>query len=199
MPQLSGEDLQDLHGALLEAFPTLDGLAQLLTFRLGANLQAIAGASNLSDATFKVITWAEATGRTRALITGARDENPGNERLSATAARLLTVLDTPHVTDVIPWWRRLSARRANLLFGAGWCAVTRARCGLQHRARAGQSHTRRRRTCCHDEAGWSGRSRRHIDSWRASGICRGPAAVWHVVEWWRCGADIDGRHGRSHG
>jgi hypothetical protein len=123
MPQLSGEDLQDLHGALLEAFPTLDSLAQLLTFRLGANLQAIAGASNLSDATFKVITWAEATGRTRALITGARDENPGNERLSATAARLLTVLDTPHVMDVIPWWRRLSARRANLLFGVGWCAV----------------------------------------------------------------------------
>jgi 4-amino-4-deoxy-L-arabinose transferase-like glycosyltransferase len=50
-------------GALLEAFPTLDGLAQLLTFHLGANLQAIAGAGNLSDATFKVITWAEATGR----------------------------------------------------------------------------------------------------------------------------------------
>jgi len=123
MPQLSGEDLQDLHSALLEAFPTVDNLAQLLTFHLGANLQTVAGSSNLSDAAFKVITWAEATGRTRALITGAREANPGNERLSTVATRLLATLDAPHITDVIPWWRRLAARRANLMFGAGWIIV----------------------------------------------------------------------------
>jgi hypothetical protein len=123
MTQLSGEDLQDLHGALLEAFPTLDSLAQLLTFHLGANLQTIAGGSNLSDATFKVLTWSEATGRTRALIAGAREENPGNERLATVAARLLPILDAPHLMDTIPWWRRLAARRANLLFGTGWILV----------------------------------------------------------------------------
>jgi hypothetical protein len=125
MPQLSGEDLQDLHRALLDAFPTRDDLAQLLTFRLDMNLEEIAGDSNLKDAAFATVNWAEATGRTRALIAAATAQNPGNPRLAATAVRLLKIIDNPPhgVARSGRWWRTLTTRRANLVFGAAWISV----------------------------------------------------------------------------
>ena len=119
MPELSGEDLQDLHGALLDAFPTIEGFAQLLTFRLGANLQAIAGSTNLSDAVFKVVNWAETTGRMRELVVSARAENPGNERLAAVAGRVIPALDKQ--IDPRPVGNRLRrALESRIVFAAVW-------------------------------------------------------------------------------
>jgi hypothetical protein len=125
MPLLSGEDQHDLQRALLDAFPTRDDLAQLLRFQLDTNLEEIAGDSNLRDTAFTIVTWAEATGRTRALVTAATAQNPGNPYLASTAPRLLKTIDglEPGASAPGRAWRTLVTRRPNLVFGVVWVAT----------------------------------------------------------------------------
>jgi hypothetical protein len=81
---LTGGRFQALMNALLAAFPTGQALARLVRFKLELNLDEVA-AGNLTDQTFALVRWAEAHGRVRELIEGARAENPTNDTLAAFA------------------------------------------------------------------------------------------------------------------
>src|SRR5882724_3439077 len=85
---LKPEQLEGLHRALLRAFPSESGLQQMVLFKLGENLNAIAGGVGLLEKILNLIVWAEANGRTEDLIVGARKVNPGNPDLKAFATEV---------------------------------------------------------------------------------------------------------------
>lgn len=74
---------QRLQEALIEAFPDLDSLEQMLEYRLDKNLQNITGNGNLNNVVFKLIKKANAEGWLNRLVEVAHEENPGNEKLQA--------------------------------------------------------------------------------------------------------------------
>src|SRR5262249_44612046 len=69
--KLSGAEHQELCEALLSAFPTRSGLAQMLRFRLDKRLEEIAAPGNLRATVFALVTAAEAEGFTEALFDAA--------------------------------------------------------------------------------------------------------------------------------
>lgn len=81
--KLIGQQYQQLKDALLDAFPTLAKLTEMVQFRLDKNLQAIALGDDLGEVAFKLIRTAEAEGWTARLIVAARESNPGNPMLLA--------------------------------------------------------------------------------------------------------------------
>ncbi len=80
--KLTGSQVQQLHDALLSAYPTHGALAQMVRFVLDENLNVIAGSGNLSETTFNLITWAEAHGCLPGLLAGAQAQNPDNAELT---------------------------------------------------------------------------------------------------------------------
>ncbi|MEI6046228.1 MAG: effector-associated domain EAD1-containing protein [Chloroflexota bacterium] len=81
--RLTGQQYQQLTEALLDAFPSLAKLDQMVQFRLGKNIHAIALGDDLKEIVFKVIRAAEAEGWTAQLIVAARESVPGNPVLLA--------------------------------------------------------------------------------------------------------------------
>ncbi|KYG09373.1 hypothetical protein BE21_18355 [Sorangium cellulosum] len=79
--KLTGLTLKRLRDALLDAFPSQDALAQMVRFGLNENLEAIAGLGALKKVVFSLLTWAEANNRLDALLSAAREDNPGSESL----------------------------------------------------------------------------------------------------------------------
>jgi hypothetical protein len=84
--KLTGEEFEQLLNALLDAFPTLAALEQMLLFRLNLRLDSIGGGENRRERVFNLIRWAEGDDRVKHLIDGARQENPGNAALLAVAS-----------------------------------------------------------------------------------------------------------------
>jgi tetratricopeptide (TPR) repeat protein len=85
---LDGSQIQQLHTALLSAFPKRPALAWMLRCELSMRLdEIVAENSNQSDAVMCVIEWAEAQGRIAELVRGARAQNGGNPLLTAFAAQ----------------------------------------------------------------------------------------------------------------
>lgn len=80
---LTGSQVYQLQQAILSAFDEAS-LAQMVRIRLDENLASIAGGANLGDVVFNLITWAERTGHTEALIAGAAASNPHNPELGLT-------------------------------------------------------------------------------------------------------------------
>lgn len=78
---------QQLHSALLSAFPSQDTLRQMVFFGLGQNLATIAGGSDLSAVTLSLIQWAQGQGKIKDLIQAAVAANAGNPQLRAFAAQ----------------------------------------------------------------------------------------------------------------
>jgi hypothetical protein len=85
---LSGSQKQQLHNALIEAFPTQVALERMLLFQLDKNLHRITTAKNLDDAAFELIKTAIAEGWVMKLLAAAREANPGNARLASFAEQL---------------------------------------------------------------------------------------------------------------
>src|SRR5580704_10153687 len=79
--KLPGATVKRLQEAMLAAFPTRSTLAELVRVGLDENLEAIAAPENLRATVFQLLGWAEAQGRTPALLAAARRENPGNAAL----------------------------------------------------------------------------------------------------------------------
>lgn len=73
--------MRQFHEAMLNAFPMRQELEKMVMFHLNKNLDDIVAPGNLSDSVFKLIKWADSTGNTNALIKGALEYNPGNEKL----------------------------------------------------------------------------------------------------------------------
>lgn len=79
--KLAQTQRKQLHQALLDAFINESELAQMISFELDENLEAIAGKGSLSSIIFNLIRWAEAQGRTEELVKGALAQNPRNSSL----------------------------------------------------------------------------------------------------------------------
>ena len=88
LSNLTGAQYQQLHSALLSAFPSPDALRQMVYFGLDQNLVSIAGGNDLSAVTLSLIEWARAYDKIKDLIQAARAANPGNPQLRAFAAQV---------------------------------------------------------------------------------------------------------------
>lgn len=78
---------KELQKALISAFPTKADLKQLVDFKLGENLETIAGGVNLTEVVYSLIEWANAQGRLDDLVNSARSQNPGNTELKSFAEK----------------------------------------------------------------------------------------------------------------
>ncbi len=79
--ELIGKQSQQLKDALISAFPDKNKLEQMVYHKLNKSLDAIAGGNNLVDLAFKLIETAASEGWVEELIRGARESNPGNQKL----------------------------------------------------------------------------------------------------------------------
>ena len=84
----SGAQIDELHKALLSAYPTEPGLKRMLRTELDVHLNQIAEGANHSDRVFTVIESLEAESRLSELLKAAQRGNPGNTKLQALIAKL---------------------------------------------------------------------------------------------------------------
>ena len=84
----SGAQIDQLHKALLSAYPTEAGLKRMLRTELDVHLNQIAEGANHSDRVFTVIEALEAESRLPELVKAAQYKNPGNTQLQALVAKL---------------------------------------------------------------------------------------------------------------
>ena len=80
---LNGPQRQQFQQALLSAFPSKAKLAQMVSFELDWELDAIAGGQNQSEIIFSLIQHAESTGHLDPLLIAACRQNPGNPVLQS--------------------------------------------------------------------------------------------------------------------
>lgn len=78
---MDGIQRQKLHNALMDAFPDVKALEQMVSFQLNLPLSSITTTKDLSEATFELIKWANAQGRISDLVEGACKQNIGNPKL----------------------------------------------------------------------------------------------------------------------
>jgi len=78
---LTGKQSEELHKAILVAFPSKGDLARIVKHKLGQNLEEIATDGNLSTVVFTLIVWLESRNLVENFVVGAREDNPGNEDL----------------------------------------------------------------------------------------------------------------------
>jgi endonuclease G, mitochondrial len=81
--ELTGRQREQLCDALISAFPTRTEMARMVNFKLDVDLEVIAGGETFADVVFNLVRWAVAQGKIEALVTGARQQNPGNPSLRA--------------------------------------------------------------------------------------------------------------------
>lgn len=89
--QLTGQQIQHIRSALLDAYPTRESLTMMLREQMDEHLEVIAGGENLRVIVFNLVSWAERTGQVDELIRSAADETPGN----------------PALRELVQWWRDL--------------------------------------------------------------------------------------------
>jgi Effector-associated domain 1 len=78
---MDGTQRQKLHSALMDAFPDVKALEQMVSFQLNLLLSSVTTTKDLSEATFELIKWTNAQGRISDLVEGAHKQNPGNPEL----------------------------------------------------------------------------------------------------------------------
>ena len=83
--RLTGPQQERLRTALLSAFASHAGLAEMVTVTLSTNLHEIVGVGGLSEQVFGLIDWAALQGRLDELVNGAQAMAPGNPELKAFA------------------------------------------------------------------------------------------------------------------
>lgn len=86
---LSGQQRKKLQEALINAFPNMTSLEQMLSYELDRNLRVIAGEGSLQEIVFKLIQAASCQGWLQDLIRAACNENPENQQLKDIAQELL--------------------------------------------------------------------------------------------------------------
>jgi hypothetical protein len=79
--ELNNEERRQLHGALLSAFTTRDGLKQMVNFGLDVDLDTVTASGNQANVVLDLIQWVVAQGRVDELVRAAHQENPGNPKL----------------------------------------------------------------------------------------------------------------------
>lgn len=91
--RLSPAEKEELAEALISAFPSQATLRRMLDYKLGLNLERIAGNGSLDDIVQQIITRAESRNELRELLAGAHDDNPKNSLLSAFYHRYFSLID----------------------------------------------------------------------------------------------------------
>jgi len=86
--ELDGRQRQQLHAALLSAFPRVESLEQLVNWEFNTNLASISLGRNLTEVIFHLIEWAEAHSYVYRLVVATRRTNPDNARLRAFAEQV---------------------------------------------------------------------------------------------------------------
>ena len=84
--KLTGQNVQQICDALLDAYPTRDLLRMMVRVELDRNLEEIAGGENQNVVIFNLVSWAERDGRIDELIERAHLRTPGNAPLRGLAA-----------------------------------------------------------------------------------------------------------------
>lgn len=96
---LSGQQKKKLQEALIDAFPNIVSLEQMLSYELDRNLRAIAGEGSLQGIVFTLIQTANSNGWVEDLVSAAYRFNPGNLLLKSIQQEFLTnYSETPPVT-----------------------------------------------------------------------------------------------------
>lgn len=81
MAKLERDAFNQIHLAILEAFPSEHSLEMMLRFEMNEQLNTIAGGRNLSEMVFSLVTWAETHNQVEHLLKGALKQNRSNEML----------------------------------------------------------------------------------------------------------------------
>jgi adenine/guanine phosphoribosyltransferase-like PRPP-binding protein len=76
-----GEQVNQLHCALLSAFPDVPSLSRMVKMEMGQNIVTIASGTNLAEIAFSLIGWAEAQGLAQELVEAATRANSTNPEL----------------------------------------------------------------------------------------------------------------------
>ena len=79
--QLSGSQRKQLFQAIINAYPSKDGLERLVDFELEENLDWIASNKNYQDTVYNLIKWANSQERLEQLIQAACQDNSHNQKL----------------------------------------------------------------------------------------------------------------------
>jgi hypothetical protein len=119
--RLSGAQINAFKKALLDAFPTVPALDQMLRVYLDRQRQPIALGDNLDEIVFKVIETAETESWTAELLAGARSANPPNDALLLFAQPFglapaspggiqlqNTIREANSTLDPVPWRARMA-------------------------------------------------------------------------------------------
>lgn len=122
--QLSGQQEQQLHEALIDAFPIESALAQMVRFGgVARNLAAIAGGDNLSTVVFNLLIWAGSRDKVDDLLLAARNANPTNALLRSFAETVGLAAQSPKQDELealvlqsvrfqeVEAWRETMSRR----------------------------------------------------------------------------------------
>lgn len=105
---LPGYQHEKLSEALRDAFRSKERFEQFVRYRFNKNLSDITLAESLEELAFKLISEADSQGWVRTLILGARQSNPGNEKLIEFYQEFFT--DTSFLDISLP--RELSERNS---------------------------------------------------------------------------------------
>ncbi len=100
---LNGPQREQLHDALLGAFPRLTVLQRMVDYGLEENLEKIAGKACLNDVVYELIVWARAQNRIEELIRAALKYSPRNEKLRALAAEISIQLTDSELRQSKPY------------------------------------------------------------------------------------------------
>ena len=92
---IKGKQIEQLHDALISAFPTHSYLEQMVLFELSKNLSEIVAPKNLSHVVTELIIWAKQFDKLDELLAGARSRNPTNKKLLRVAVELSLTSDAP--------------------------------------------------------------------------------------------------------
>lgn len=99
--RVEGTQFQQLVNALVDAFPDLDRLSMMLSFRLNKKLATITNPAPLDVAVFRVINEANSRGWTANLINASLQSNPDNEQLLEFAQSLGLALASPTSLELV--------------------------------------------------------------------------------------------------
>ncbi|NJM17549.1 MAG: hypothetical protein HC907_01845 [Richelia sp. SM1_7_0] len=103
--QLSPDKQEELYKALVDAYLTHKALQRMVKFKLGENLESIAGRGKLEDVIFELTEWADSKGKEslEKLLKGAYEDNPDNEKLKKIYKEYYPFSPTERVISLIQW------------------------------------------------------------------------------------------------
>ncbi|MEI2580745.1 effector-associated domain EAD1-containing protein [Scytonema sp. PRP1] len=89
---ITGDEPEELHKAIINAYPDYAELERVIYFKLNENLNVIAGTGKYGDVVYELIKWADAEGKLETLIVELYNNKPGNPKLKAIKQKLMPYL-----------------------------------------------------------------------------------------------------------